>query len=79
MPPWPPAVATVADAPRARAVADPLKYVIFERYRRKDDYTGAHRRSPAFKEFRPQMRALQDSGKVTVTGSSFNELGIGFT
>ena len=40
MPPWPPAVATVADAPRARAVADPLKYVIFERYRRKDDYTG---------------------------------------
>ena len=63
----------------AKSDQDELKYMIIERYRSKDDYTGAHRRSPAFKEFRPQMRALQDAGKVTVTGSSFVETGIGFT
>ena len=59
--------------------ADPLKYVIIERYRSKEDYLGLHRSSPAFHEFRPRMRALQNEGKVTVTGSSFRELGVGFT
>ena len=63
----------------AQSDKDPLRYVILERYRSKDDYLGAHRRSPAFREFRPQMRALQESGRVTVTGSSYQELGIGFT
>lgn len=63
----------------AQSDQDPLRYVIFERYRSKEDYTGAHRRSPAFKAFRPQMRELQDSGAVTVTGSSYRELGLGFT
>ena len=63
----------------AQSDSDPLKYVILERYRSKLDYTGAHRRSPAFKAFRPQMRAMQDSGAVTVSGQSYQELGIGFT
>ena len=63
----------------ARSAADPLRYVIIERYRSRDDYVGAHRRSPAFKDFRPQMRALQEAQKVTVTGHSYKELGIGFT
>ena len=63
----------------AQSDKDPLSYVILERYRSRDDYLGAHRRSPAFKAFRPKMRALQDSGGVTVTGGSFNELGLGFT
>ena len=63
----------------AQSDQDPLKYVIFERYRSKEDYTGPHRKSPAFKAFRPQMRLLQESGKVTVTGSSYNEVGLGFT
>ena len=63
----------------AQSDQDPLKYVIFERYRSKEDYTGPHRKSPAFKAFRPQMRLLQESSKVTVTGSSYNELGLGFT
>ena len=63
----------------AQSDKDSLSYVILERYRSKSDYLGAHRRSPAFKTFRPQMKALQDSGAVVVTGSSYNELGIGFT
>lgn len=63
----------------AQSDTDPLKYVIIERYRSKEDYTGPHRRSPAFKAFRPQMRALQDSGRVSVTGQSYREMGIGFT
>ena len=56
-----------------------LSYVIMERYRSKADYLGPHRRSPAFKAFRPKMRALQDSGGVVVTGNSYQEVGIGFT
>eukprot|EP00320_Phaeocystis_rex_P021629 CAMPEP_0119058814 /NCGR_PEP_ID=MMETSP1178-20130426/3084_1 /TAXON_ID=33656 /ORGANISM="unid sp, Strain CCMP2000" /LENGTH=129 /DNA_ID=CAMNT_0007039799 /DNA_START=155 /DNA_END=544 /DNA_ORIENTATION=- len=58
---------------------DPLRYLITERYRSKADYLGAHRSSSAFKAFRPGMKALQASGDVVVTGSSFNELGVGFT
>lgn len=63
----------------AQSDKDNLSYVIQERYRSKADYLGAHRRSPAFKDFRPQMRELQDSGKVVVTGHSYQELGLGFT
>ena len=57
----------------------PLSYLIYERYRSKDDYVNAHRSSPAFHRFRPRMRALQASERVKVTGDSFVELGVGFT
>ena len=63
----------------AQSDQDPLKYLITERYRSKADYLGAHRSSSAFKEFRPGMKALQTSGEVVVTGSSYTELGVGFT
>ena len=63
----------------AQSDKDPLSYVIVERYRNKSDYLGPHRSSPAFKEFRPRMRALQESGKVKVGGRSYIELGVGFT
>ena len=63
----------------AQSDQDPLRYAVMERYRSKADYLGAHRSSPAFKEFRPKMKALQSSGDVVVTGSSWNELGVGFT
>ena len=62
----------------ARSDKDSLSYVIIERYRDKADYLGAHRHSPAFKAFRPRMRALQDSGKVVVSGDSYNEIELGF-
>ena len=62
-----------------KLLSQTLQYAIFERYRSKEDYTGAHRQSPAFAAFRPQMRALQDSGKVSVSGASHQELGVGFS
>ena len=57
---------------------DGLKYSIHERYRSKEDYAGAHKSTAAYKAFRPKLRALQDSGEVKVTGSSYVELGRGF-
>jgi len=36
-----------------------LRYLIYERYRSKDDYLGAHKQSQAFAAFRPKMKALQ--------------------
>ena len=63
----------------AQSDQDPLRYLVTERYRSKADYLGAHRSSSAFKEFRPKMKELQNSGDVIVTGSSYNELGVGFT
>lgn len=56
-----------------------MTYTIFERYRSKLDYLGAHRHSAAFHTFRPKMKDLQDAGAVTVTGSSYVETGLGFT
>ena len=63
----------------AQSDKDPLAYQIYERYRSKADYLGPHRSSPAFKAFRPRMKALQDAGEVNVSGSSFVEIGLGFT
>ena len=63
----------------AQSDQEPLKYLITERYRSKADYLGAHRSSSAFKTFRPRMKALQNRGDVIVTGSSYQELGVGFT
>ena len=63
----------------AQSDKDPLVYQIYERYASKADYLGAHRSSPAFKAFRPRMKALQDAGEVNVSGSSFVEIGLGFT
>ena len=56
-----------------------LRYVVVERYRSKEDYLQAHRRSAAFEEFRPKMKAMQERGDVEVSGDSYYELGIGFT
>jgi quinol monooxygenase YgiN len=38
-----------------------LRYLIYERYRSKDDYLGAHKQSQAFVDFRPKMKAMQVS------------------
>jgi quinol monooxygenase YgiN len=57
---------------------DPLRYLVYERYRSKADYLGAHRQSVAFNAFRPIMKAMQDEGRVVVTGESWDELGEGF-
>ena len=62
----------------AQSDQDPLKYLVYERYRSKADYLETHKSSPAFKEFRPKMQALQESGQVVVSGHSFDEVGVGF-
>ena len=49
---------------------DPLLIIVDERYSSKEDYTGAHRSSTAFAEFRPQMKKLQDEGLLDVSGES---------
>ncbi|CAE7414631.1 unnamed protein product [Symbiodinium natans] len=49
---------------------DPLLVIVDERYTSKDLYTGAHRSSAAFAEFRPKMKKLQDEGQLEVTGES---------
>ena len=63
----------------AQSDKDNLTYMIFERYRSKQDYVGPHRHSEAFKTFRPIMHAMQTSGAVIVSGASYQELGVGFT
>jgi endonuclease/exonuclease/phosphatase family metal-dependent hydrolase/quinol monooxygenase YgiN len=57
---------------------EPLRYMVYERYASKKDYLNKHRNSLAFSKFRPKMKALQDAGRVTVSGHSYDELGIGF-
>eukprot|EP00928_Gymnodinium_smaydae_P064809 TRINITY_DN48069_c0_g1_i1.p1 TRINITY_DN48069_c0_g1~~TRINITY_DN48069_c0_g1_i1.p1 ORF type:complete len:174 (-),score=28.26 TRINITY_DN48069_c0_g1_i1:314-799(-) len=57
---------------------DPLLLIVNERYTSKKEYMDLHRSSAAFDEFRPKLKALQDAGKVSITGESGNELGLGF-
>ena len=62
----------------ARSDASALKYSIYERYRSMEDYLGFHKSTEAYTTFRPKMQALQDAGEVSVSGSSYQELGLGF-
>jgi quinol monooxygenase YgiN len=58
---------------------DPLKMLILERYRDKETaYLQTHRSSAPFRTFRPQLQAMQEAGKVTVTGESFLDTTTGF-
>ncbi len=58
---------------------DPLKVLIMERYKDKENaFLKVHRSSEAFNEFRPKLKALQDAGFVTVDGDSFIDSQIGF-
>ena len=58
--------------------SDPLKLHIVERYESKEKYLNVHKSGSAFLEFRPKLKALQDAGKVTIEGFSYQELGQGF-
>ena len=58
---------------------DPLQVLILERYRDKENaYLTVHRSSQPFLEFRPKLKALQDSGHVTVSGHSYLDARVGF-
>jgi hypothetical protein len=43
-----------------------------------DAYASTHKSTEAYRTFRPKMQALQDSGELEVSGSSYFELGHGF-
>jgi quinol monooxygenase YgiN len=58
--------------------SDPLKYGIFERYASLNAYAKTHKSTEAYRTFRPTMQAMQDSGELKVSGSSYFELGHGF-
>lgn len=62
----------------ARSDKDPLRYMVYERYRSKADYIGPHKLSPAFAAFRPKLKEMQESARVEVVGESWDELGVGF-
>jgi quinol monooxygenase YgiN len=58
---------------------DDLTVVVMERYRDKEHaFLRVHRNSQPFQEFRPKLKAMQDDGKVTISGESFLDSGIGF-
>jgi len=59
--------------------SNPLIVHIIERYRTKDEYLNIHKKSDVFLTFRSQLKTLQDSGKVVISGFSFQESGHGFT
>jgi quinol monooxygenase YgiN len=59
--------------------SNPLIAHIIERYKSKDEYLHIHKKSEKFLKFRSQLKELQDTGKVTVSGFSFQESGRGFT
>eukprot|EP00438_Fugacium_kawagutii_P029869 Skav201991 [mRNA] locus=scaffold269:129211:129612:+ [translate_table: standard] len=49
---------------------DPLLVIVDERYINKDVYGEKHRTSDAFHVFRPQMKKMQDEGRIEVLGES---------
>lgn len=61
-----------------RSESDPLKLHMVERYDSKEHYLNEHKSGEEFLKFRPKLKALQDAGKVTVEGFSYQELGYGF-
>ena len=58
---------------------DPLHVLMMERYTEKEHaYLRVHKQSDAFVAFRPKLQALQDAGKVTLSGHSYTDTAVGF-
>lgn len=58
---------------------DPLKVMILERYRDKENaYLKIHKSSVPFLAFRPKLQAMQEKGHVTISGNSYIDSGVGF-
>ena len=57
---------------------EPLRYLIYECYRTKNDYLTTHKSSDAFITFRAILKKMQDDGVAIVSGHSYNEMGVGF-
>lgn len=51
---------------------DPLQVLILERYREKDHaYLQVHKSSAPFLQFRAKLQAMQEDGKVSISGHSY--------
>jgi len=61
-----------------RLESDPLKLHMLERYVGKDDYLKRHKVGVEFLKARPKLKVLQDEGKLSIEGYSYQELGRGF-
>jgi quinol monooxygenase YgiN len=59
---------------------DPLRALVFERYRNKqEDFLVTHRSSEPFLRFRKQLQEMQDDGRVVeLSGESYVESNVGF-
>jgi len=58
---------------------DPLQVLLLERYRDKENaYLKIHKSSEPFLNFRPKLAQLQQEGKVTISGHSYNDSWVGF-
>jgi quinol monooxygenase YgiN len=58
---------------------DDLQVLFLERYVDKEvAYLQIHKSSAAFLAFRPKLQAMQQAGRVIVTGNSFLDSGMGF-
>lgn len=62
----------------AQSDKDPLLFQVFERYASKVAYFREHRAHEHFKLFRKKLQSLEEAGRATVSGESFDECGLGF-
>ena len=59
--------------------SDPLVATLLERYVDKEQaYLNIHKSSAAFLEFRPKLKAMQETRLVSVEGQSYLDSGLGF-
>ena len=57
---------------------DPLQILVFERYSSKAAYTGPHRRTQAFSDFKDAIGRSGLSDRYIMDGHSYKETGVGF-
>lgn len=57
---------------------DPKQVHIMERYIDKNAYLNVHKKSPEFLAFRKGLLEMQNNGRVTIEGHSYQEVGIGY-
>jgi len=58
---------------------DDLQALLMERYVDKEEaYLKIHKSSHEFLEFRPKLQAMQEAGRVTLSGHSYLDTGVGF-
>mmetsp|Transcript_39213 Transcript_39213/g.54443 ORF Transcript_39213/g.54443 Transcript_39213/m.54443 type:complete len:143 (-) Transcript_39213:237-665(-) len=63
----------------SRSDKNPLHLQFYERYSNKDDaYMNVHKSSEAFMSFRSKVQQMEKDARVSISGNSFQELGVGY-